>query len=142
MKVPAIAYGGPPVPPDQPSPESAKIAESLVLLDFVADLFPDSHLLPKDPVQRARARFFIDTVSTKFVPAWIGLLARGEEFGLREENLALRRQMEKMWPVQAPDQDPDDGPAPSARTAPSAGGVSADTARPTSPTSDSTDRPE
>ncbi len=71
-----------------------------------------------------------------------GLLARGEEFGLREENLALRRQMEKMWPVQAPDQDPDDGPAPSARTAPSAGGVSADTARPTSPSSDSTDRPE
>ena len=60
-----------------------------------------------------------------------GLLARGEEFGLREENLALRRQMEKMWPVQAPDQLPDDGPSPRASTAPSA-----------RTSSDSTDRPE
>ena len=60
-----------------------------------------------------------------------GLLARGEEFGLREENLALRRQMEKMWPVQAPDQLPDDGPSPHAATAPSA-----------HTSSDSTDRPE
>ncbi|XKH55190.1 cytochrome c biogenesis protein ResB (plasmid) [Citricoccus nitrophenolicus] len=31
-----------------------------------------------------------------------GLLARGESFGLREENVALRRQMERNWPVQAP----------------------------------------
>jgi glutathione S-transferase len=28
-KVPSIAYGGPPVAPDQPSSESAKIPESL-----------------------------------------------------------------------------------------------------------------
>lgn len=28
-KVPAVAYGGPAVPADQPSPESTKIAESL-----------------------------------------------------------------------------------------------------------------
>jgi glutathione S-transferase len=28
-KVPAVAYGGPDVAPDQPSPESTKIAESL-----------------------------------------------------------------------------------------------------------------
>lgn len=73
-KVPAIAYGGPPVPPDQPSPESVKLAESLILVEFVADLYPDSHLLPADPVQRARARFFIDAVSTKLLPAWGGLL--------------------------------------------------------------------
>ncbi|GAA4766382.1 cytochrome c biogenesis protein ResB [Citricoccus nitrophenolicus] len=32
-----------------------------------------------------------------------GLLARGEDFGLREENLTLRRQFEKLWPVQAPE---------------------------------------
>ncbi|MFB9075571.1 cytochrome c biogenesis protein ResB [Citricoccus parietis] len=36
-----------------------------------------------------------------------GLLARGESFGLREENVALRRQMERTWPVQAP-KDADD----------------------------------
>ncbi|KAH9943549.1 hypothetical protein B0H21DRAFT_823736 [Amylocystis lapponica] len=68
-KVPAIAYGGPKVPPDQPSPESAKLAESLVLLEFVADIYPDADLLPTDPVQRAKVRFFIDAVSTKTVPA-------------------------------------------------------------------------
>lgn len=76
-KVPAIAYGGPSVPPDQPSPESVKLAESLILVEFVADLYPDSHLLPADPVQRARARFFIDVVSNKLVAAWGGLLRTG-----------------------------------------------------------------
>ncbi|OSD02616.1 glutathione transferase omega class [Trametes coccinea BRFM310] len=75
-KVPAIAYGGPDVPPDQPSPESVKLAESLVLVEFVADLFPASGLLPTDPVQRAKARFFIEAVSSKFIPAWYGLLLR------------------------------------------------------------------
>ncbi|KAJ3553877.1 hypothetical protein NM688_g3387 [Phlebia brevispora] len=49
-KVPAIAYGGPKVPADQPSPESVKLNESLVLVEFVADLFPESGILPKDPV--------------------------------------------------------------------------------------------
>ncbi|KAH9943548.1 hypothetical protein B0H21DRAFT_491323 [Amylocystis lapponica] len=50
-KVPAVAYGGPKVPADKPSPESTKIAESLVLLEFVADLYPGANLLPNDPVQ-------------------------------------------------------------------------------------------
>ncbi|OBZ77265.1 Pyrimidodiazepine synthase [Grifola frondosa] len=75
-KVPAIAYGGPQVPPDQPSPDSIKLAESLVLLEFVSDLYPDSGLLPKDPVLRAKARFFIDAVSTKLVPAWGAYFSR------------------------------------------------------------------
>ncbi|PCH44668.1 hypothetical protein WOLCODRAFT_139133 [Wolfiporia cocos MD-104 SS10] len=70
-KVPAIAYGGPQVPPDQPSPDSTKIAESLILVEFVADLYPHAHLLPSDPVLKAKARFFVDTVSTKLVPAWL-----------------------------------------------------------------------
>ncbi|PSR74370.1 hypothetical protein PHLCEN_2v9878 [Hermanssonia centrifuga] len=68
-KVPAIAYGGPQVPPDQPSPESVKLNESLVLVEFVADLYPNSGILPKDPVLRAKARLFIDAVSNKFSPA-------------------------------------------------------------------------
>ncbi|KDQ53770.1 hypothetical protein JAAARDRAFT_197211 [Jaapia argillacea MUCL 33604] len=80
-KVPAIAYGGPPVPPSQPSPESTKLAESLILLEFVADLFPTSHLLPKSPVQRAKARFFIDAVSTKFLPKFLGFVVRGKAEG-------------------------------------------------------------
>ena len=77
-QVPAIAYGGPDVPPDQPSPDSTKIAESLVLLEFFADLYPNSTLLPKDPIARAQIRFFIDAVSTKLQPSWYGFIAKGE----------------------------------------------------------------
>lgn len=77
-KVPAIAYGGPEVPANQPSPESTKIAESLVLLEFVNDLYPAANLLPQDPVLRAKARFFIDAVSTKFNPAYFSFVMRGD----------------------------------------------------------------
>ena len=64
-QIPALVYGSPNSDPENPSPKSEKIAESLVLLEFVADLYPDSGLLPKDPVQRARVRFFIDAITTK-----------------------------------------------------------------------------
>jgi glutathione S-transferase len=39
----------------------------------VADLFPESGLLPKNPVQRAKARFFIDAVSNQFVSKYYGV---------------------------------------------------------------------
>ncbi|KAG1863107.1 hypothetical protein F4604DRAFT_1785318, partial [Suillus subluteus] len=65
-KVPTVTYGGPSVDPEDPSSLSAKITESNVILEFLADLYPDSGLLPKDPVLRAKVRFFIDA-STKHV---------------------------------------------------------------------------
>lgn len=37
-------------------------------MEFIDDLYPEASLLPKDPVLRAKARLFIDTVSNKFVP--------------------------------------------------------------------------
>jgi len=74
-KVPAVTYGGPIVPPDEPSPESDKITESLVLLDFIADL--SGSLLPKDVVLRAKARFFIDAVNT-FVTSYHSVMGYGE----------------------------------------------------------------
>ncbi|KAJ2993114.1 hypothetical protein NUW54_g7778 [Trametes sanguinea] len=58
-KIPAITYGGPKCSPEDPSPESAKINESLVILEFLADLFPEAGLLPSDPVARAQARLFV-----------------------------------------------------------------------------------
>lgn len=67
-QVPAVAYGGPDVPPDQPSPESVKISESLVLVQFFADLAPESDLLPRDALGRAKVRFFLDAVSNKIQP--------------------------------------------------------------------------
>ncbi|KAG2095915.1 thioredoxin-like protein [Suillus discolor] len=77
-KVPAVTYGGPNVEPDDPSPLSAKIAESNIILEFLADLYPDSGLLPKDPVLRAKVRFFVD-VTTKQVEAPLYDFIRGQE---------------------------------------------------------------
>ena len=74
--MPSLTYGGPDVPPDQPSPDSVKLAESLVVLEFIGDLFPDSGIIPKDPVKRAQARFFIEGISSKFFPAWFGYQVR------------------------------------------------------------------
>ncbi|CDO74671.1 hypothetical protein BN946_scf184828.g11 [Trametes cinnabarina] len=59
-KVPALTFGGPEVPPDQPSPKSVKLIESMAILEFVADVFPEANLLPKDPILRAKARIFIE----------------------------------------------------------------------------------
>uniref|UniRef100_A0A0W0EYB0 Putative glutathione S-transferase n=1 Tax=Moniliophthora roreri TaxID=221103 RepID=A0A0W0EYB0_MONRR len=79
-KVPAISYGGPIVPPEQPSPDSVKLAESLILVEFVADLYPECGILPPDPVERAQARFFIEIFNTKVAPGFVGFLLRGEHF--------------------------------------------------------------
>lgn len=77
FQVPAIAYGGPKVSPDQPSPESTKLVESLVLVELFADLFPESGILPKDPILRAKARLFVDAVSTKLGPAQVAVIING-----------------------------------------------------------------
>jgi glutathione S-transferase len=50
----------------------------LVLLEFFADLYPNSGLLSSDPVERAQTRFIIDLFSTKALPAFMGTLWRGE----------------------------------------------------------------
>ena len=65
------------MPPDQPSPESIKLNESLVLVEFIADLLPESGILPKDPVLRAKASLFVDTVSTKIAPAQAAVIING-----------------------------------------------------------------
>ncbi|KAG6843460.1 hypothetical protein H0H93_000918, partial [Arthromyces matolae] len=77
-KVPAIAYGGPVVAPDDPSPESTKLAESLVLLEFIADLSTPGTLLPTDPVLRAKVRFFIHTVTNTIESTFLAVVLRGE----------------------------------------------------------------
>ncbi|EMD37327.1 hypothetical protein CERSUDRAFT_113980 [Gelatoporia subvermispora B] len=77
-QVPAITYGGPDVPPDQPSPESVKLRESTILLEFIAERFPEARLLPQDLVLRAKARLFIDIAKTKLLPAWFGCFRKGE----------------------------------------------------------------
>ena len=78
QKVPAITYGRPDVDPDNPAPETPKITESGVLIALFADL-SNEELLPKDPVARAHARFFIETVKPLFSGASRGFITREED---------------------------------------------------------------
>ena len=76
-----MTYGGPKVDPSNPSPESFKLAESLILLGFIADLFPSANLYTNDPVQRAQVCFFIDTFSNNFVDQWYAFLGGNADDG-------------------------------------------------------------
>ena len=59
-------YGGPKLQPgDSPSPDLPQLGESLVILEFLADLFPDAGLLPKDPVKRSKARIFMNILNLR-----------------------------------------------------------------------------
>jgi len=100
-KVPAIAYGGPKVPADQPSPESHKLIESLVLVEFVVDIYPNANLLPADPVLRAKARIFIDALSNTFTPAFFAWVRGGPSEGLLAayDTLQLLLPPEQKWAV-------------------------------------------
>ncbi|KAF8513133.1 thioredoxin-like protein [Hysterangium stoloniferum] len=75
--VPVIAYGGPDVPADQPSPQSIKLRESLPMIEWVADVFPQSKLLPKDPVLRYKIRLFTNVITSKLVSSYHAFLYRG-----------------------------------------------------------------
>ncbi|KAH9051934.1 hypothetical protein EDB87DRAFT_629456 [Lactarius vividus] len=44
-------YGSPKSDPENPLPGPARTSEPLLLLELDADLYPDSGLLPKDPVE-------------------------------------------------------------------------------------------
>jgi glutathione S-transferase len=48
-----------------------------ILVEFVADLFPNSGILPTDPVQRAQARFFVDQVNNKFSNKYAAHVVQG-----------------------------------------------------------------
>ncbi|KAI1785067.1 hypothetical protein LXA43DRAFT_900544 [Ganoderma leucocontextum] len=72
-KVPYLVYGGPKLQPgDSPSPDLPQLGESLVILEFLADTFPEARLLPSDPFLRAKARLFCRAIEEKFMPAFVG----------------------------------------------------------------------
>ena len=77
-QIPALTYGGPKTAPERPSPESAKLSESLALIEFVADVFPESNLLPADPVLRARARMINVYFDTRFFPVFWDFFLEGK----------------------------------------------------------------
>ncbi|KAH7912762.1 glutathione S-transferase C-terminal-like protein [Hygrophoropsis aurantiaca] len=76
-KVPAIIYGPADDRPENPSQSAVRLAESAVILEFLADLYPESGLLPKDPIARAKVRFLTEVVSSKFATPLITFLKSG-----------------------------------------------------------------
>ncbi|TFK79373.1 hypothetical protein K466DRAFT_579210 [Polyporus arcularius HHB13444] len=81
-KIPAITYDGPETSPERPSAESVKLSESLALVEFVADIFPESGLLPADPVVRARARMINIYFDTRFFPVFWDFFLEGKPVDL------------------------------------------------------------
>lgn len=57
-KVPVLKHG------------ESLIWESAIINEYIEDAFPDPPLLPRDPAERARARFWIDFANVKFTPTW------------------------------------------------------------------------
>ncbi len=73
FQVPYLVYGGPKLQPgDSPSPDLPQFGESIVILEFLADTFPEARLLPSDPFLRAKARLYYHAVEEKYSPAFIG----------------------------------------------------------------------
>jgi glutathione S-transferase len=48
-----------------------------IIVEFIADLNPNSGILPSDAVQRAKARFFVDQVNHHIVEKYAAHVARG-----------------------------------------------------------------
>ncbi|KAI8813913.1 glutathione S-transferase [Cladochytrium replicatum] len=67
LKVPALKIG------------DVAIAESLVIVELVAELFPESNLLPKDPISRAKVRWFIQYFADKASATWVKLVFASSE---------------------------------------------------------------
>ena len=70
VQIPAIAYGGSKAEDGEPSLDSIKVIESTIILEFLADLYPNSGLLPTDPILRTKARLFINHFDIKVWPSF------------------------------------------------------------------------
>ena len=72
-----MTYGGASASPEDPSPDSVKLAESLVITTFIGDIFPESKVVPADPAQRALAMLFAITFETSVIDAWRNFFFEG-----------------------------------------------------------------
>ncbi|XP_040944031.1 probable glutathione S-transferase [Gossypium hirsutum] len=66
-KIPVLVHGGKP------------IAESLVILEYIDEVWPHNPLLPKDAYERSVARFWAKFIEEKTQPMWEFFRKFGEE---------------------------------------------------------------
>jgi glutathione S-transferase len=71
-KVPAIKHG------------DVEIYESVIINEYLDEVFPEPPLLPHDPAAKALARIWIDYANTRFVPAFNKFL-RGKDSQEQEQ---------------------------------------------------------
>ncbi|CAL4923925.1 unnamed protein product [Urochloa decumbens] len=87
-KVPVLIHNGRPV------------CESLVIVQYVDELFAGPNILPADPYERAIARFWAAYIDDKLFPAWVGVMRatteedRGEKL---KETYAALQNLEKAF---------------------------------------------
>ncbi|KAJ2797101.1 hypothetical protein H4R20_005312 [Coemansia guatemalensis] len=93
LKVPALR-----------TPDGTILIESLVIAEFVADQFPEAHLLPSDAIERAQLRLFIELFGGKFIPNLFKVLgSKNEEEEKQNEQAlldgikALGKELEAQW---------------------------------------------
>jgi glutathione S-transferase len=94
-KVPVIRHG------------DAVVWESAVINEYLEEVFPEPALLPRDPVQRAQARVWIDFANTRMVPHVYKMMLRQDIEG---QDLHRRRLTEAVLAIEQGLRDLSNGP--------------------------------
>ncbi|KAJ6898435.1 glutathione S-transferase [Populus alba x Populus x berolinensis] len=90
-KIPVFLHGDKPV------------CESMIIVEYIDEMWPQNPLLPNDPYERALARFWVKFAEDKGSSVWRMFRAKGEELGkTMKETLEMLQNveehgLEKQW---------------------------------------------